>query len=291
MPRIIIGDHMMSNTAKTETFLTDDLTQIVAADETTADQIYQEYLAKATELVGTDPAASQFDWQCLVEHTDEVNQVAQRPNRRKEVAGVAARTSIATNVGPMRLHGPGGSFITISAESGQPIAAGHLPSPEVPDSYGPPDIYVLRKLGEAAYVEALLRRGADWGDGYALLSSISHKLGIVAKGKTPHIGMATLHEVPFTAETADKQRRALAFSATSGRILTAAARKHIVLNYPGVARRMYADRLHPDNLAGLLDTLSSGVANQVAIYGPSPSAHVVVLPDPLHADNKNVDWN
>ena len=278
---------MSTITTKTETFITEHIPMMAAAEAETAESTYEEYLARIGEFTGD------IDWQTVFEAADETN--GGSAEKRKEVARIAAQTSILVNEPPLqpafrRLHGNGGSFITVSG-AGKILAAADIPSPEVPKHYGIPAPFILRKLGEAMLIEKLEKQGADWGKGYARLTQISERLKVTKPGSLPHIGMATLHEIEYSLETAGQDRNALAYTGASGRILAPLTRQHIVNYYPDLAKRMYGEQPHPDDLAGLLDTLSGTVANKVAVFGRSIFGHIVELPNPNHADNAGVDWN
>ncbi len=279
------------HTTRTETFIAEHLPAMITAGSSDAEEAYTSFLGQLRVVMGDTsvPEQSDFDWRVAFDAVDSYQRDS--GEKRRAVAATAAKTALLTPDGEVRLHGDGGVFSVVDAGTGQLLAAGRKPSPEVPAAYGCGDPYIFDKIASAALIEKLLRQGTDWGEGYDELTNTRRRLGLLAAGATLHIGMATLHEVPYTADTAGTDRHALTFAASSGRILTPAARLHIVTQRPDVAARLVGSEPHPDDLAGWLDTQSAAIASKAALYGVAGQTHLIELLDPNDPDTVRVDLN
>ncbi len=304
----------MINHTMTERYLTDFLPEMITASPAQAVDAYCEYNLQVGHVVGdaSQPGDSNFSWQVLHELIGEKDEGSALSAR---VAKIAQYTKVPTAAYPirailgtsLRLHSDGGSLLVVSAIDGRPIAASSVHNPEVPGKYGSMDPYVLAQIGEAALVEKLARQGADWGEGYALLTDLKQSHGLLARDSKPHIGMATIHEQSYDADTPGADRRALAYAGTSGRTMNTAFREYIVRHRPDyVAPTVTAgERADPDDLAGFIDTVSGMVACRAAVYPAATTSNSMAVgwetdwrgimesgwPDPNHPDNADVDWN
>lgn len=296
---------MSNHTNPTEIFVNKHLLAMFAAAPHEAEDAFIEYAERVEEVVGDNirPDSTNFEWPTLYGIIDEHNE---GPEKRKEVVAAVGRTSISVlgypprmgEYHPVHLHDPEGMFITVTPE-GVPVAAANVFNARVPSKYNAGDPYVLLQLGEAKLVEAVMHQGADRGEGHEYLVRFERERGLLAGGKPKHIGMATLYEVPYNDTITGTNSSALAYTGTSGRTLNPTARSYIMRDHPAVAERMvngFDGVPHPDDLAGIIDTLSGTVANKAAVHGVArsvfiPSQCLVEFPNPEHPEHAGVDWN
>jgi len=256
-----------------------------APDEAPA--AFADILAQVYEVTGKPGSqTSSFDWRLAAEIADDNNIAAGDPNRQSRTRRSANRTSVEANGKLMRVHRRAGSFVVLDA-TGSTIATQNHPNYRVPGEYGLGDPYLFKKALGAATVEQLCHQGADWGEGYRVWEELA--------GEGATIGHATLHAEAYTPENAGTDRRALAYAGSTHRTLHPAFRRHIA-KLPAFQARPQPTN-PSDNLAGLLDSLSSSVAVREAMsvtYAHEVGGkvlYVVGMPDPTHPDNRGVNWD
>jgi hypothetical protein len=287
----------MKNRTRTEVFVMDQLPAMVVAKPGAAMEAYVHFNGQLRTVMGdvSRPGVSSFDWRMLQEYTDAAN--GDRSQQRLAIAKAAADTEIRPLVYQgmtgydtrIPVHTGLGTFLTVD-ERGLPRAFAHNLNPDVPEAYGCIDGIAIRKLSQAVLMEKLKRQGADWGEGYAELAAINRQLGIIGPTGRQTIGMATHHEIPYEDVAPGTDRHALAYTGTAGRTASHLLLAHL-REFPSYTARMREVTDRADMLAGLLDTLSSTVANKALIEGVNQMTNVVELPDPNAIDNVDVNWN
>ena len=139
-----------------------------------------------------------------------------------------------------------------------------------------------------------------------MLSGVKKALGLLRPSHRPHIGMATIHEVPFSDDLIGIDRKPLAYAAASGRTMTPEFRAYAARHLPDYVERMVSDGdpPHPDDLSGWLDSQSAMVACRATVYpqafgysslavgwGAADNGVESRWPNPYSAENRDVDWN
>lgn len=267
-----------------------ELTQIEAA--------YEEYAGRVDELAGTrGEYDSRLAWDIVHNVAQELAPVdTDEQLRLSELAWLAGRTSFyASNSADSFQHlvsaTRAGSLVLVDAK-GHVKSGTSKPNPEVDPIYGSPDPYVLEKLGWAKVGEVLAKQGADWGEGYEILTDFLRRIGRIGGAALPHVGMATAHEVVFRETTRGTNRNALAYASASNFTFTDSSIARLMSSptYASIRTRDEARGLvtnQKDWLAGRLDSQIASAANDLYL-GRNIS---VAFPDLTHPDYVNVDNN
>lgn len=271
--------------------LTESLPELARAGADTVVAAYREFRLQLGEVVGLGESPSRFSWSDAYDIMDDTNSEAGRVGRRLAVAHAAAHTVVRHEGKIISVHSPDSGVFVTADEYGRVIAGDCKPHAGLAELYGPADGYALEKVAKAIVIERLCRQGADWGEGYERLAALEQELRGDALGTgaiRPHIGMATLHEKVYGTVPVGTDRHALMYTGSTHRIATPAFRSLVEsIGYINVER----PAIDNDFLAGLVDTLSSTVANRVAMHGAMEDGIIVELPDPVDSDYAHVDWN
>lgn len=226
-----------------------------------------------------------------------------RENNIAEEYAVAASNHFLIDLGVLDEQGnrvvvpafkPAGQHIGIPGtqliinQDGVVLSAHDRDNPAVPEEYGHRHSYPFLKLAETAAVRVMHGDVDPTKDaGYKALTEMKIAADVLDKGSRPHIGHSVVHGKDGETMLGGTTGR------TASPELIAAIRKY----RPDLKKRLLEpNKNHPDNLAGLLDTISGEIASGVLVgvinTGLSSFERVIVqLPDPNFPEHKDVDWN